>query len=303
VVMVGARPLNAETAIANIVRLKHACDRSPETAEDIALVIDDLRAASPVSVPGAAAARILGVSHSVVARWLRQGELLPGRKPSEVDLDDLVDVAVCQSRLRLRGTERHSLATALRARLSDTARHAAKDAGVAPALVRAWLRTGVLRGRGHRTGALDIAPSERRWLIENASLVQVLEDLSRHRGVETLVLFGSVARGEDLIGSDVDLAADGPAIDDLATRRRLAVQLSERLERRVDLIPIEFLLDAPAVLAEALADGRVVGDRAGHWRALQADRESINGRAAVERSQARERHDIARAALLGEVDD
>ncbi len=61
----------------------------------------------------------------------------------------------------------------------------------------------------------------------------------RTSGINHLSLFGSVARGEEAAGSDVDLAAelDPDAGIDLFRLTALERHLSELLGRRVDLIP------------------------------------------------------------------
>lgn len=61
----------------------------------------------------------------------------------------------------------------------------------------------------------------------------------RSAGIRHLSLFGSVARGEDAAGSDVDLAAelDPDAGIDLFRLTAMERHLSELLGRQVDLIP------------------------------------------------------------------
>ncbi len=56
-------------------------------------------------------------------------------------------------------------------------------------------------------------------------------------GVSNLRVFGSVARGEDLPGSDVDLLADFPPGLSLFGLARIEADLEDILGTRVDLIP------------------------------------------------------------------
>ena len=56
-------------------------------------------------------------------------------------------------------------------------------------------------------------------------------------GVRNLRLFGSVARGEDHPGSDVDLLADLPPGLSLFGLARIEAELEAILDARVDLIP------------------------------------------------------------------
>jgi uncharacterized protein len=55
--------------------------------------------------------------------------------------------------------------------------------------------------------------------------------------VETLYLFGSYARDEQLVDSDVDLLVDFKKTPDLLTFIELEEYLSKSLEKTVDLVP------------------------------------------------------------------
>lgn len=71
----------------------------------------------------------------------------------------------------------------------------------------------------------------------------IIETLSTHRdelrrmGVLALHLFGSVARGDDRPGSDVDLLADLDASVGLFEFQDIQEYLSRLLGRPVDLVP------------------------------------------------------------------
>ena len=93
-----------------------------------------------------------------------------------------------------------------------------------------------------------------------------------HPDLELMVLFGSVARGEETPGSDVDLIIDGPLTENVAARTLLRGQLIEELGRSVELVSVDELRHAPVVLVSALRDGRVIMDRAGRWPALLRER-------------------------------
>ncbi|MDQ3033091.1 MAG: nucleotidyltransferase domain-containing protein [Myxococcota bacterium] len=86
------------------------------------------------------------------------------------------------------------------------------------------------------------------------SLTELTAALAAHRDVELAVVFGSVARGEAGLGSDVDVAVRG-AVDRLA----LGAQLSRALGREVDVVE----LDTPdlVLLSEIVRDGRCVAER------------------------------------------
>ena len=67
-----------------------------------------------------------------------------------------------------------------------------------------------------------------------------------------LGVFGSVARGEDRAGSDVDLLLDVPAGVGLFTLGRLEEQLHRLLGAKIDLVPEASL--KPRVRAAIFAD-------------------------------------------------
>jgi predicted nucleotidyltransferase len=92
-----------------------------------------------------------------------------------------------------------------------------------------------------------------------------------NEGIEVLVLFGSVARGEEHDDSDIDLIVDGPVTDDFAAWSRLRGQLLEQLDRPIGLLTISEAESAPEVLVGALKEGRVIKDQAGRWRTLMEE--------------------------------
>jgi len=66
----------------------------------------------------------------------------------------------------------------------------------------------------------------------------VITELGRKYGARRLRLFGSVARGEERPGSDVDFLVDFPPGYDLfAQRLPLTEHLSALLNRHVELVP------------------------------------------------------------------
>jgi predicted nucleotidyltransferase/DNA-binding XRE family transcriptional regulator len=74
-------------------------------------------------------------------------------------------------------------------------------------------------------------------------------------GVANLRVFGSVARGEDRPGSDVDLLADLPPSLGLLGLGRVRAELEQILQAQVDLVPASDLkpLVARRVAAELIA--------------------------------------------------
>lgn len=236
------------------------------------------------------AAQILGVGQSLVEKLLRDGELLGGRGPNEVDLHDLLDVA---GRVRSCGS-RTPLVDTLRDRVTDRDREAAGAAGVEPARLAAWQRSGMVRfdDRGRLTEA------ERRWLTGNGALIRDVDVLTRHnKAIDMVVLFGSRARGAQRPDSDVDLLVDG---DISGNARALAImrgELLERLRRDVEICTLPEAYASPVVLLEATYDGRVLKDTAGRWKRTVEARPRVFRQAAAERATYPNRERIALAAL------
>ena len=97
-------------------------------------------------------------------------------------------------------------------------------------------------------GALLVRPSQRL----RAAREQVLAAVTAMGGSEVRV-FGSVARGDDRPGSDVDLVVTFPADADIVTLLTMEEQLSELLTVPVDVISAGSLgLVGGHSLAEAL---------------------------------------------------
>lgn len=119
------------------------------------------------------------------------------------------------------------------------------------------VRRGPWVARGARSAAVD-PPCHRLPFVAVTGLDADLDrvgEICRRYGVARLEVFGSVSRGEEREGSDVDVLYElapgarlGWAIEDLSD------ELSEVLGRRVDLVSRRALHERlrEAVLAEAL---------------------------------------------------
>ena len=99
--------------------------------------------------------------------------------------------------------------------------------------------------------------------------------LADRRDVRLALLFGSVARGADRPGSDVDVAVDAPRVDHLA----LARDLSLALDREVSVVDLAD--PGYPLLAALVRDGVVIAEHApsaaARWRtrailSLETDR-------------------------------
>lgn len=82
------------------------------------------------------------------------------------------------------------------------------------------------------------------------------------------MLFGSRARGTNLPQSDIDLLVDmrDPDLDRLVD---LTEKLDRAVEPQVDLVRLKNAESDPALLADWLAEGRVLVDRESVWPKLR----------------------------------
>ena len=140
-------------------------------------------------------------------------------------------------------------------------------------------------------GLLHCAPSDRaelkegeeEWLHQHLAIVESLERvLEESSGVESLIMFGSCARGEERSDSDLDLLVGGPILWN--ERILFRVHLEEAVGRKVDLSGLDELRSAPVVLFNALRDGRALRDTRGEWKRLRGEKEQLRREAEAERA-------------------
>lgn len=91
--------------------------------------------------------------------------------------------------------------------------------------------------RPSRTTRHLVGPLGRRIVARRNALRRA----AKAHGVARLVVFGSVARGEESANSDVDLLVDTPAGMGLMGLARLQRDLEDILDADVDLIPVDDL--------------------------------------------------------------
>jgi uncharacterized protein len=125
-----------------------------------------------------------------------------------------------------------------------------------------------------------VSDEERRYAIGHWQLLAKLRGALRTEpNVRLAVVYGSVARGDETPGSDLDLLVS-LAEDRPEAAVKLAVRLERALGREVDVARLNRVWDgAPLLLLQALDDGRVVLDRDGQWTQLCAHRDEIARRA------------------------
>jgi predicted nucleotidyltransferase len=119
--------------------------------------------------------------------------------------------------------------------------------------------TKLIEATGHRL-TLDVEPLPDRCLgLPDTALGRRLRrhrravtDLAERRGLRNVRVFGSVARGEDHEGSDIDLLVDPDEGVGLVALAGLARELTELLGVAVDVVPADSL--KRSVRAEVLAE-------------------------------------------------
>jgi predicted nucleotidyltransferase len=160
-------------------------------------------------------------------------------------------------------------------------------------LRRAWA-LGTLRGARITPYRLELPVEERVYLRRHwPTLSKLRHALRTEPNVALAVVFGSVARGDDDVESDVDLLVE---LRDSGLRQRVA--LAERLRGHTGLaleaVTLEDAQRRPSLMVEILRDGRVLVDRDERWAKLCAQANRIQAQAERDRLLLAER---ARAAV------
>lgn len=168
------------------------------------------------------------------------------------------------------------------------------DLGVDERTLRRAVSQGTLRGRRVGPRRLRLAQGERSYLLDHWRLLSELRRALRtERQVRLAVLYGSVARGEEDAGSDLDLLmsfADNGA----SGGSQLAIRLERATGRTIDLADLAWVdSDAPLLMSRVLDEGRVLVDREGLWPRLWGRRRAIDARA--QRAYRRKMDNAARA--------
>jgi predicted nucleotidyltransferase len=168
-------------------------------------------------------------------------------------------------------------------------------------LRRAWM-LGTVRGTRITPYRLELPVGERVYLRSHwATLSDLRSALRTEPNVSMAVMFGSVARGDDDSGSDVDLLV---ALRDpgLLGRVALAGRLRKRTELDLEVVALEDAMRRPSLMIEILRDGRVLVDRDGRWRELRLQGELIEARAERDRRLRARRAREAAAIFAAKAD-
>jgi predicted nucleotidyltransferase len=170
----------------------------------------------------------------------------------------------------------------------------AREVGVHERTLRRAVAEGSLRVARPSPRTLDISLAEREYVRRSWRLLSALRAALRtEHNVRFALLFGSVARGTDAPGSDVDVLV---ALRDPELQRivELSAKLTAATGRHVDVVRLEDAQSEPSFLADVITDGRVLVDREGLWPRLRS-REPTLRRAA--RGRQKERTEAALAGL------
>jgi predicted nucleotidyltransferase len=165
--------------------------------------------------------------------------------------------------------------------------------GASERTLRRAVKQGALRGTRLSPRRLRLPEAEKRYIASRWPLFASIREILRtEQNVRFALLFGSMARGDDMDSSDVDLVVEmrDASLDRIAD---LSIKLEHHLGRRVDLLTIEEARGNPSLLADAIAEGRVLIDREDSWVALQASEARLR-RMGRRRDSRRKREVLAR---------
>jgi predicted nucleotidyltransferase len=164
--------------------------------------------------------------------------------------------------------------------MSQALAQLACEVGTSERTLRRGAATALIRAQRSGTTGVVLSASEAAWVRRHWSLVSDLRHVLRTEpNVELAVLFGSVARGEDVAGaSDIDLLVGlrRPAAGALA---ELCERLQRRLAVKVHVVPLDAAQRNPSLLGEVLRDGRPLVDRAQSWARLRTQAGPARARA------------------------
>lgn len=170
----------------------------------------------------------------------------------------------------------------------------AAELGAQERTLRRAVAQGTLRASRIGPRSLRLADGESEYLRAHWPLLSALRRTLRteHR-VRLAVLYGSLARGEEDAGSDLDLLVS-LADDRPSAATRLSSRLQQVSSRHVDIALLERVQErAPLLLDRVLDEGRVLIDRDEQWDKLREHRPAIHARAL--RSYRRQMAGAARA--------
>ena len=164
----------------------------------------------------------------------------------------------------------------------------AADLGTTDRTLRRAIAQGLIHAERRSPRSVELTARERAYLRRYwKRLAQLRSVLRTEPNVETAILFGSVARGTDHPGSDIDILVSLRRDTPLAGAQ-LAARLHETLDTPVQITRLSPALGSPGLLAEVLRDGRVLVERGDAWRKVTRRARSIERDAEAELASALE---------------
>lgn len=162
----------------------------------------------------------------------------------------------------------------------------ARALGADERTLRRATQRGAIRCRRPGARQLELPPGEREYLDTHWDLLATLSSALRTEpNVGFALLFGSAARGDDRVDSDVDLLVQFRRSSSMAAAR-LGLRLETRLAREVSVFRLDRVRERmPLAVLQALDEGRILLDRDDVWPGIRAQRPWFE-RAAVERFEA-----------------
>ncbi len=179
--------------------------------------------------------------------------------------------------------------------MRTTVRHVADRVGVDARTLRRAVALGAVRCARVSERRVELAAGEEDYLRGHWGLLRGLRlALRTEPNVRFAAVFGSVARGDDRVDSDVDLLVD-LADSSWARRQRLNTRLEREFDRPVELVLLDRVREEnPSLLVDVLREGRVLVDRDGVWSALRRREPSLRRAGRADQSR---RASEARAAV------
>ena len=156
----------------------------------------------------------------------------------------------------------------------------ADELGVDPRTLRRAAADGTIRCERIGARRQRVSEDEQQYAAGHWSVLSALRRALRTEpNVRLAVVYGSFARGDDVLDSDLDLLVS--LREDRADAAvKLAVRLERAIGREVDLARLNRIQDAaPLLLLKAIDEGRVTLDRDSEWAGLKAHRSEIARRA------------------------
>lgn len=153
---------------------------------------------------------------------------------------------------------------------SQSLRSLARLLDVPERTLRRAATEGMVHGRRVSERRYETTLREEMYLREHWPLLSSLRAALRTEpNVRLAVLFGSFSTGSESQQSDLDLLV---VLGDQTAGAvaALAQRLSDRTDREVQLVRLQEAERSPALMADALAQGRVLVDRDVAWPALKA---------------------------------